>query len=205
MGSLTQLETTLDSALNKNAPVKIPPEGRKGLAGATWWLALILGVLQLWSAITLWQWGHTVDRLADTLSYYSDMGYNTPHLGLFYYLSLLAMAGTAVLALLAVPSLKAMKKSGWDMLFYCALIAAVLSVIRLFSSGGGFFDFVGTAIGTVIGAWLLFQVRDFFMADVSAVRARQHTAAADPVSAPDHSAHHSAAKKHDDTTSADEK
>lgn len=205
MGSLTQLETSLDGALNKNAPVKIPPEGRKSLAGALWWLALIVGVLQLWSAITLWQWGHTVDRLADTLSYYSAMGYNTPHLGLFYYLSLLAMAGTAVLALLAVPNLKALKKSGWNMLFYGALTAAVLSVIRLFSNDGGFFDFIGTAVGTIIGAWLLFQVRDYFMADVSAASAHQHTTAADPVSTPDHSLHHTSATKHDDTMPTAEK
>jgi uncharacterized membrane protein HdeD (DUF308 family) len=163
MGSLGQLETSLDEVLNKKAPVSLPPEARKSIAGILWIIALIVGVLQLWAAITLWQWGHAVDRVSDALSYYTGSVYVAPHLGVFYYLSLLAMGVVAVLALVAVPSLKAMKKSGWDFLFYGALIGAVLAVIRLFSSvGGGFDDFLGTAVGTVLGAWLLFQARDYF-------------------------------------------
>lgn len=198
MSSLQQLETSLDGVLNKNAPVKIPPEGRKSLAGALWWIALIVGILQLWSAITLWQWGHVVDRLSDTVHYYTGALYASPHLGLFYYLSLLAMAVTAVLALIAVPSLKAMKKSGWDLLLYCSLIAAILAVLRLFSGDGGFLDFLGTAVGTVIGAWLLFQARDYFMADVSAASAHVHTTAAEPTNAPNQK--HAAHKQHDTTS-----
>lgn len=189
MGPIRQLESTLDGALNRNAPVKIPPEGRKSLAGALWWIALIVGILQLWSSITLWQWGHTVDRAIDMVNYYAGSSlYATTHLGLFYYLSLIAMAVTAVVALLAVPALKVMKKSGWDMLFYCVLITTALSILRLLDgAGGGFTDFLGTAIGTVIGAWLLFQVRDNFKADVSAAAAHQHTTAADPAHSPDRS------------------
>lgn len=163
MGSLSQLETSLDDVLDKKAPVKLPPDARKGLAGVLWVMALIIGVLQLWAAITLWQWGHAVDRVSDALTYYTGGVYVAPRLSLFYYLSLLAMGAIAILALVAVPNLKAMKKSGWDLLFYGVLISAGLAVVRIFSNvGGGFDDFVGTAVGTLLGAWLLFQARGHF-------------------------------------------
>lgn len=189
MGSLAQLETSLDEVLNKKSPVNLPPEARKGVAGVLWIVALVVGVLQLWAAITLWQWGHAVDRVSDALSYYTGSMYVAPRLGLFYYLSLLAMGLVAVLALIAVPNLKAMKKNGWDMLLYGALISGLLAVIRLFSSvGGGFDDFLGTAVGAVLGLWLLFQTRDHFTgAKLHAPMASKPTASEKPA---DHASGH---------------
>jgi len=162
MGSLEKLESTLDDVLNKKAPFKIPPEGRKALAHALWWIALVVGVLQLWVAVRFWQWGHAVDQFVNTLNYYTGGNYSR-HLGLFYYVSLIAMAAVAVLMLIAAPSLKALKKTGWNLLFYGVLIGAVAAVVQLFADGGGFGNFLGSAIGTVIGAYLLFQARDAFI------------------------------------------
>lgn len=167
MGPLDKLETSLDDVLNKNAPVKIPPEGRKSLAHALWWIALAVGVIQLWLAITFWQWGHATDRLVDVVNYYTG-GVYVRHLGLFYYVTLAAMAAAGVLLLVAAPQLKAMRKSGWNLLYYGALVEAVASVGKIFAEGAGFFDFVMSAIGVVIGAYLLFQVREYFVAKKTA-------------------------------------
>lgn len=163
--TFSKLETALDGPLNKNAPVKLPPEGRKGLANAMWIIALVFGICELLLAISFWQAGHVVDR---AVSYINTMsGYVvTPvgHLGFFYYLSVLCMAAVGALLLLATPGLKAMKKEGWNFLFYGVVVEAAVAVVRLFSGvDGGVGGFLGAAIGAVIGAYFLFQVRDYFM------------------------------------------
>jgi len=166
MGSLTKLETAIDGVLGDKAPVKLPPNARKGLAGALWWLAAVFGVLELWSAYSLWDLGHKTDQIVDYVNNLAGY-YGAPvanHLGVSFYVSLLAMAGVAALLLLAVPGLKAMKKSGWDLLFYGVLIEAAVAIARLFSNvGGGFGNFLGAAIGTILGAYFLFQVRSYFV------------------------------------------
>jgi hypothetical protein len=168
MGTVQQLESQLDETLNKKAPIKVPPEGRKAIAGSLWWIALVIGVLQLYAAIKLWQWGHAVDYLNRAISYYAPA--YAHHLGLFYYLSLFSMAIVALFMLLAAPSLKAMKKDGWNLLFYGLLVQAVCAVFQLFADGGGLSDFFGAAFSTVVGAYLLFQVRDNFVG----IRAAEH-------------------------------
>src|SRR3954470_7879766 len=130
MGQIDKLEAILDETLNKKAPIKIPPEGRKALAGSLWWIALLAGILQLYAAIKLWQWGHAVDYLNRAISYYAPT--YAHNLGLFYYLSLFSMAIVALFMLLAAPSLKAMKKDGWKLLFYGLLVQTACAIFQLF-------------------------------------------------------------------------
>lgn len=165
--SLGKIETTLDEALNKRAPVKLPENGRKALADILWVVALVVGVLQLFFTYWLWQAGHPVDTRVDYANElslaYGASSIARSHLGPFYYLSVLSMGVVAVLLLLASPGLKNMKKNGWDMLFYALLVQAATAVLLLFAGDyGGFGDFLGAAIGALIGAYLLFQVRDYF-------------------------------------------
>lgn len=166
MRQLEKLETVLDDTLNKKAPFKIPEDGRKSLAGAMWWLALLFGLLELWLAWGLWHIGHAADTWVDYANSLSA-AYGTPpvaqHLGLFYYLALATLVFTGVLSLLAAPGLKAMKKSGWDMLFYSMLVNAVYGVVSLFTTYGGFGRLVGAMLSSVVGAYLLFQIRGEFM------------------------------------------
>lgn len=163
MAQLDKLEMMLDDVFNKKAPVNIPPEGRKGIAEYLWIISLVFGIIQLYAAVLLWQAGHVLDRAADVYNYYTGMQI-APHLGPFYYLSLLAMVGVGVMMLLAVPHLKNKKKEGWNILFYVVLLEALVAVLRLLSSvGGGFMEFLGGAVTAAIGAYLLFQVRECFV------------------------------------------
>ncbi len=164
MTQLEKLETTLDDVFNKKAPFKLPADGRKSLAGALWWLSLVFGILELWMAWSFWHVGHWVDRLVDYANIYSPYVQTTvQHLGLFYYLTLIVLAVSAVLSLLAAPGLKAMQKSGWNLLFYGLLLNLLYGVVRMFSYYGGFSSLLGAIIGFVVGAFLLFQVREMFM------------------------------------------
>ncbi len=168
MTALARLETTLAKVLDKNAPVKLPKEARKSVAYALWWIALAVGVLQLLATFGLWHAGHVANKFVDyanTISaQYGGPVYAPAHLGMFYYLSVFAMAGVAVLLLVAAPGLKAMKKGGWDFLFYASLVQVGAAIVRLFSNiNGGIGSFVGSAIGALVGGFFLFQVRDYFM------------------------------------------
>lgn len=164
--TLATLEAKLDDVLNKKAPFKVPPEGRKSLAQALWVIALIFGILQLLGAYWLWEAGHRVDTFVDYAntisSYYGGNNVVDEALGPFFYLSLLTMAGVGALLLFAAPALKTMKKSGWNLLFYAALIQAASAVLLLFTRYGGFGDFLWALICSVVGAYLLFQIRDQF-------------------------------------------
>jgi len=165
MAQLDNLETKLDEVLNKKAPFKLPESARKTLAGALWWLTGIGGVLQVWAAYTLWKDWHYVDDLAQAANawaraYGVDTGVG--ELGIGFYLSLAVLAVSGVLLLLAVAGLKAFKKAGWNLVFYSLLVNLAYGVVVAFTDYGGFGDLIGAAIGSVIGAYLLFQVRGHF-------------------------------------------
>jgi hypothetical protein len=183
MGALDQLEKQLDEWLGDKAPVKLPPNGRKGLAGALWWIALVIGILQLWAVWALWHLGHVVNTFVSYSNYLSTTygyGVTTQHLGFFYWLSLIVLAVDAVILLVAAPSLKQMSKAGWNLLFYSAILNAIVGLLRLFTDYGGVGNFIWAVISSVIGAWLLFQVRGQFTGRASAIHA----------SAPHHTEHH---------------
>jgi ABC-type glycerol-3-phosphate transport system permease component len=175
MTQLDKIETTLDTFLRKKAPVQVPPEGRSWIARNAWWLALISGLCLLWSSLVLWQAGHTVDRFAEVYQSWTGQPY-VHRLGISYYLSLLATAGTGVLMLLATANLKDMRRSGWRYLLYASLLQALASVFLLFSDFGGFARFVGSLISAGVGAYFLFQIRDFFTEKGAAHSAALHEA-----------------------------
>lgn len=164
--ALDKLEKSLVEPLDTKAPVKMPPNARKGLAKALWIIALVFGILQLLAAWGLWRAGHYVNNAID---YYNSLsgvyGMNAPvdNLGAFFYLSLLVLVVDAVILLAAVSGLKAMRKAGWNLLFYSLLLNLVYGVVRLFSeTSGGFGYLLMALLSSAIGAYLLFQVRDQF-------------------------------------------
>lgn len=180
MSFLNKLEAQLDEWLHKKAPVQLPTDLKKSLAGALWWIALVVGLAQLWAVWILWHLGHlvaTVDQAYNTyLSNVYGAAAPTTHLGLFYWLAFLASAAAAVLLLLAAPRLKQMNKGGWDLLYYAALVNAAYAVVRLLSGVDVLSGFIGAAIGSVVGAYFLFQVREFFAAKKPAHGAPAHAA-----------------------------
>jgi hypothetical protein len=163
MAKLGKLETSLDEALNKKAPFKLPENVRKWVAVNLWWISLVTGLLQLWAAWSLWDLGHKVDRVIDLYNEYLGDYYSVDDLGMFYYIALIGMAVVGALLLLATPALKAMKKSGWDLLLWALVVEAGVAVAQLFAEFGGFGDFLMSVIAAVVGAFFLFQVREHFM------------------------------------------
>jgi len=69
----------------------------------------------------------------------------------YMILSLISSVVTAGLAFLAFPRLQKFEKLGWTYIFGASLISGVIGVL-MFS--------VGSVLGTCIGLYLLFEVRE---------------------------------------------
>lgn len=161
---LEKLETTV-AAWYKRLP-QMPESARKSLAGAFWWIALVMGILQLWGAWSLWRLAHlhdTANRAADYVNEYFGYQVVDNSLNFFYYLAIVVIVVSAVILLLATPGLKAWKKIGWNLVFYSVLLNVVYGFVRMFSDvGGGFGSFLwGVIVAAVVG-YFVFQVRDYF-------------------------------------------
>jgi len=154
------IEKALDD-LFKKLP-SMPESGRKMIAQASPWIALIVGVISLYLA---WQ----VYQLTTLFnSAYSVFGYAlTPALGMYgpvLWVSLIILVVQAVLLLVAFPSLRTGKKSGWNLLLWGALISLVYDVVyNLFSGYINIGQFIFSLLGSAIGLYILFQIRGEFV------------------------------------------
>jgi hypothetical protein len=125
-------------------------------------LALIFGVLQVWAAWGLWDLTRRVDSVVNYLgTYVTTAGYGYSGKDKFFiYLGILSLLVDGVILLMAYPKLKKRQKGGWDLIFLGSLINVAYSVVNLFISGRGFGSFLMSLIGSAIGFYLVFQVRD---------------------------------------------
>lgn len=141
---------------------KISQKGRKSIAGIWAWVALVFGVLQLFAAWSLWQWGHSVNQLVDNLNAYLGTAYGTSvaNLNVFYWISFGVLLVDAIILLMAFPKLRKHQKGGWDLLFLGALLNLVYGVFSAFNNFGGVGSLVMQVIVTTIVLYLLFQIRD---------------------------------------------
>ncbi len=161
--ALGQLEKSLEGIFVKSAP-KLPERGKEMLVAWLPWINLIVGLFTLLSVYWLWHWAHVANSLVDyanSLSAALGGGTVVTHrLTAGIWLSLIVLAVEAVVYLAAFPGTRARRKSGWDLLFLGLLINVVYGIVILFTSYGGFGTFLSSLIGSVIGLWLLFQIRD---------------------------------------------
>jgi hypothetical protein len=173
-----QLETKLNDVFTKSTP-QLPANSKKTLVEWSPWVALVVGVLSLWAAYALWGWAHAVTGLTDYVNSlcaaYGGASCNTSSVDsmtLWVWLGLAVLIIEGVLYLLAFPGLRDRKKAGWDFLYWGALLNLIYAVISLFTNYG-LGNFIGSLIGSILGLWLLFQVRSMYMGERIA---KAHTA-----------------------------
>ena len=156
---LDSLETWL-AGVYKSAP-KLSSGSKKSIVGIWPWVALVFGILQLWAALELWRWGHTVNNLVNSLNnfYGTNVG-GVTHLNIFYWISLIVLVIDALILLAAFPKLRAHKLDGWKLLFYGAVLNFVYGVFSAFNNYGGVSSLVLQVIVTAVVLYFLFQIRD---------------------------------------------
>ncbi len=167
MEALRPLENKLAN-LFKGAP-KLSNQTKESLANFWPWLALVAGLLQLLAAYWLWQAARVVDVFSDYVNTLS-VSLTGQSAGLssmdktVIYVGVVMLAVDALLMLMAYPELKKRTKRGWDLLFLAAVINVAYAVLQLFTYSRGFGSFLGGLIGSAIGFYLLFQVREKYKA-----------------------------------------
>lgn len=164
MAAVRQIEAKLGD-LFKGAP-PLPANAKDWLVKAWPWLALIFGVLQLAAAWALWRLSTYTNALVDyanTLSLYTT-GERVSGLSsvdrTWIYIGIAILVVDAIILFMAYPHLKSRNRRGWDLLFLGSLINVLYSVVTIFIDGRGFGSFLLSMVGSAIGFYLLFQIRD---------------------------------------------
>ncbi|MBI3624174.1 hypothetical protein HY218_00925 [Candidatus Saccharibacteria bacterium] len=137
----------------------MPENAKETLVKAWPWIALVFGVLQLLAAWGLWQLTRFVESL-NNLVLYTAAKPITGFDKTLIYLGVLVLVVDGIILLLAYPHLKLRNHKGWELLFLGALLNVVYGVVELFINGRGIGSFVFSLIGSAVGFYLLFQVRD---------------------------------------------
>jgi uncharacterized membrane protein YccC len=73
------------------------------------------------------------------------------------------LAAQAALYIAAFSGLNERAKRGWDLLFYGALLNIAYAVVSLFTDYDKVGHFLGALVGSAIGFYLLFQIREFYL------------------------------------------
>lgn len=126
----------------------IPMGGRQTLTKIAPWLALIFGVLGLLGIVSA----------GSLMSYLSFSVLGMGMIQITMFISLLAGLIACILEILAFKPLKAMKKKGWDLLFYATVLTTATTILSLLFG----YSEIGSLIGALIGFWLLFEVRGLY-------------------------------------------
>lgn len=159
---LDKLESSLSDLYTKNTP-KLSVKTRDTLVEWAPWVTLVFGILSLLSAYWLWHWAHVANSIINyTNNLVRSLGINqvaANRFGFGVWLALIVVTIEALLYLAAYSGLKARHKTGWNFIFYAALINIVYGVVVLFTNYGGVGNFIGALVGSAIGLYFLFQIR----------------------------------------------
>jgi len=158
MDTINKLELTVASWY-KGVP-HLPEQGRKWLATNIWWITLvgvILGSLGILSVIA------ATFFAGAALSVYGGIaGATVGGLVLVAALAVVVfMAITVVLSAMAITPLKMLQKKGWKLLFIVALVQVVEHAVS-FLFNWSLFGLIWNLLFTAVGAYFLFEIRDFY-------------------------------------------
>lgn len=153
--------------LVKDAPVQIPENGRKAIVQWAPWISLVIGVLSLMGALSLWKFANDANEILD---YANDLGraYGVQtqevNVGIFVYISIAFILVQAVLMIAAFKGLQDRKKArGWDFLLYGTLASLAYTVTSLFINDyRGFGGFIFGLLGIVISLYILAQIKGYY-------------------------------------------
>ena len=156
MQQLAGLEDGLNTFF-KGLP-HLPKEWRHWLADNVWWLVLIgvvlgafgiLGLVPVVLGISIFT-GIVAGPAAGALVIITGI------------VNMAVLVVSVVLEAMAVTPLKAKQKRGWDLLFLVSLVAFAGSVLNAIITGN-IGHILGLLVGTLIGLYLLFEVRMYFV------------------------------------------
>lgn len=145
---LHQLEMWLDLYLGQKAP-RIPDNWRENIVKVAPWITLILLVIALPAMLFLFTVALGLSAVSIPFAY----GAAGAHFGGMLIVTFVLTLVSLILEVLALPGLFHKQRKGWLFLFYSTLIGGVLNIVSFH---------IGGLIGTVLGLYLLFQIRSYY-------------------------------------------
>lgn len=143
------------------------PKSSKEVLAQIWpWLALIGGILQALAALAVWRLLTWTNKWEGVSEYYTratgvDVGLSALDKTAIY-IGVVVLVVDAIILLMAYSPLRNRLRRGWDLLFIAALLNVVYSVISIFISGRGFSSFIFSLLGSAVGFYLLYQVKELY-------------------------------------------
>lgn len=146
--SMDQLETMLNEYLGKKAPA-MPENIKETLVSFAPYLAIIGIVISLPAIFAIFGLATMMGPFSAFLGTSYMMSY-----GFTYYVGIVALIISAILEALAIQGLFKRSIKAWRLMYYASLVSFVASVLQ---GGLG-----GALIGTLIGLYILFQVKSMY-------------------------------------------
>lgn len=166
MTKLHKLEKKLDKIFNEDFPT-LPSNTKKLIVKYLPWLSLIGGLLTLWADWELWKWGH----LASISSYVTNLNnlygggkliQTSSQMSFGIWLGVIVLAIEAVIYIAAYFGLNKQKESGWNLIFYGALINLIYGIAIAFTSYGGFGSLIWSIVVSLVVLYIIFQIRSAY-------------------------------------------
>ena len=165
MESIHKLEDSIQEWL-KPLP-HLPTDWRKWLADNVWWITIVGIVLSVFSAITVINATIRLMELTNKLNSFSNsfLGVNVAQNDAGWSFSVIVsiafLVVNAIIMAMAVQPLKLKKNKGWDLMFLAYLVGIVSGLVSAVLNFQ-IFSLIGVAVGAVIGAYFLFEIRSHF-------------------------------------------
>lgn len=167
MDNVKKLEVLIQDWL-KPLP-HLPIDAQKWIANNVWWMALVaafgsaIATLMTINGISAYM--NFIDNAPSYIGFYAVSSYAT---GWIWnaVIGLLFLAAATVLFSKAVTPLKEHRRWGWDLMFLVTLLGAVrafLDAVFAFSFTGFLFGVLFGLLGLAIGAYLLLEIRSYFV------------------------------------------
>lgn len=137
-------------------------DSNRELVAVSWpAMAQVFAVIQLYWAWVLW--GFTRFTVPDS-DFYDTIYVRYPDIlsgaeKMVFYLGIVILIIQAALLLMAAPKLKKRMSVGWDLLFLSLIVNTINACVSLLITERGFASFVFGSISSIIGLYLLFEVR----------------------------------------------
>jgi hypothetical protein len=167
MSAVKQLENSLEGVFVKSAP-KLPENAKKMLVEWLPWINLVIGLLTLAAVYSLWHWAHVANSL---INYANELSVSlggdkvvSSRMSVGIWLAIVVLAVEAVLLLTAFKATLDRKKNGWDLMFYVALLNIAYGLVLVFTDYGTVGNFLWSLLGSAIGLYFLFQIKDKYLA-----------------------------------------
>ncbi len=162
METLHKLEAQLEP-LFKDLP-ELPKNAKDTLVSIWPYLALFLAIIQLAAAFTVWGAVTSTNRILEAANYLSaSIGYGVVYSQtdkILLYVGIGFLIVNAAIFLMAYKPLSEKSKKGWDLLFLASVVNVAYGVLQIFLVGYGLPSFLMSLVGSAIGFYLLFQIKN---------------------------------------------